>query len=139
MTTQEQIAGLKYFVFKSPDSSKLGKQILAALLDHSEGMTRTVHFEFHDNFQGYTPEELEAAFAGLHAMQSSMGDTHFGALLRITGNSDVRLWCATGNGRWRCWLGYDSTAVTTIPITRTELDPIDITKPGLYPHLEKVR
>lgn len=56
--------------------------------------------------------------------------------MRIAG-SDFTFWTAEHNASCELWLGsWGNFQCETIPVTRKELEAIDLSKPGLYANSE---
>lgn len=86
MLTSKQIAALKYIIFNTKDGNDLSKQILAFLIDQSEGLTKEVCLTLVQDREGYTADELKTAISGIHRMQSCNGMTHFNEVVPISGS-----------------------------------------------------
>lgn len=143
MITQKQIAALKYVIFQTKNVSELAQQLLAFALDASEGLSKPVRFRLEPNFCGYDATELSAAWSSLSLMHSSLGTTHLNELMKIA------------DEHWTTWLSLDDVGCELIigswedktigvkmpitPVSRRELELIDVTRPGLYEHGEKAQ
>ena len=164
MVTPEQIAALKYVIFKSKKDNDLAKRILALLLDKSEGLTKHVYITLQQDREGYSAEEVNAAAHAVDGMCSCNGNTHLNELLQIAGSALVvslhygdypaggikfstrgQFTSVEGSSdpplRYTFWLeddlyGRSRKTRTEIRTDRGELEKIDLKKPGLYPTLE---
>jgi hypothetical protein len=160
--TKKQIAAVKYLIFESQDGSNLAKQILALLLDKSEGLTKQVYITLQQDREGYTADEIQKAAVTMGGMTSSTCSTHLDEIMDILdtkfefsihyGSYEGKTFSSNGifpgyeghplNAplRYTFWLAEKSYGHAggeiEIPVSRKELDEIDLTKPGLYPNLE---
>lgn len=85
MTTQNQIAALKYLIFAAKDGTHLSKRILSFLIDESEALTKEVCLSLVANREGYTGEEISAAADGVFRMSNSNCSTHLGEIVCVMG------------------------------------------------------
>lgn len=86
MVTSKQIAALKYLVFVAKNGSKLSKQVLAFLIDQSEGLTKEVCLTLVADRDGYTADEINVAGHGVGGMESCNFTTHLHELLVLMGS-----------------------------------------------------
>lgn len=82
MFTREQIAALKYLIFNSKDGNDLVKQVMALLIDKSEGLTKSVCFSLVENREGYSAKEISDVAYSFGSMQSANCTTHIDQVLR---------------------------------------------------------
>lgn len=147
MATKKQIAALKYLIFRSKDGANITKRLLAFLINHSMGLTRGVYVNLVGSLNGFSARTIQQAAFGLHDMQSCNGTTHIGQVLIAMGSPLVfgyRNVSGTQPGlkrnqcAWTFWLAQDRTVLDAefIEVHSSELEQIDLSKPGLYPALE---
>lgn len=158
MFTPKQIAALKYLIFNSQDGTKLSKQVLASLIDSSEGLTKDVCLSLVTDREGYNSEEVLEAANGIHDMQSSNGTTHLHGIISAMGSElDFAFYYGdfdstrTGDPfnndnddaqpvRYTFWLSRKDNLrqAELVIVNREKLESINLKKPGLYPSLEPV-
>jgi hypothetical protein len=137
MANGKQIAALKYILFKSLEQGNLFKQVVSTLLDHSKGLTRSVAIKLEAN-KGYDRKELRQLYRDCSVATSCGCRTHINELVAITG-SDLRFsYTEDDTG---CQLGFwtrrGMRKPRNIEVSRSKLQKVDLSKPGLYPSLEK--
>lgn len=162
MATPKQIAALKFLIFHAKTKSNLVKQLLAFLLDKSEGLTKEVCVTLKQDVSEFSKAEIRNCGFGLHLLLSEHGGVHLHEIMVATG-SGFTFSCHYGhieNGvfrtegqfpsqpehpkntplRYTFWLAkeqYSKTAAN-MAVTRAELAKIDLSRPGLYPSLESM-
>ena len=164
--TDEQIAALKYLIFKARDGTDRAKKILSLLIDASEGLEKEVFITVTGG-EGFTEEELQDDSLSVGAVQSSNCTTHLGALLHLMGTdfhfthhyghmTEDGEYDTTGQFpgapdhpthtgeepvRYTYWLARESYSkeASRVSVSREEIDAVDLSKPGLYPVLEAQR
>ena len=85
MFTIEQIAALKSIIYRSKDGNELAKQVMAFLIDSSEGLTKEVYLSLIPN-RGYDASEIIDASHGIHDMESENCSTHINTILCAMGS-----------------------------------------------------
>jgi hypothetical protein len=133
-----QIAALKYLVFHSKEIGNTCKRVIATLLDESAGLTKPVKIRFEANTQGFSEKELLALFHDFSVATSCGCKTYLNELLSIAGN-DLHFSYGGSLVDYECglWRRKGKKEPRVIEVTRSELDQIDLSRPGLYPALEK--
>lgn len=84
--TEDQINSIKYMICVAPQGSLLMKQIMYALLDSSDGCTRSVHHTLREGNE-YKSVEINHHFLTAAGMTSSNCGTHINELMRVAGTS----------------------------------------------------
>jgi hypothetical protein len=140
MAKGRQVAGLKYLLFGSTEIGATCKRVLATLIDESEGLKKPVKVRFEVNTNGFSKKELLAMFHDFSIATSSGCKTHFHELLAIAG-SDLNFSYGGDLLEFECgfWSEKDKKEPRVVEITRSQLQMIDLSRPGLYPSLEKDR
>ncbi len=138
MFTKKQIAAVKYLIFMDKTATNLVKQILAFLLDQSEGLTKEVRFNLSPTDWEYA--EISSHSHSMHDMQHS---AHLHAVMVATGSkltfshSQFR---EKNSEPWSfgIWLAEDSCSskAEVLLVSRAELEEINTKRSGLYKDLE---
>jgi len=160
--TQKQISALKHLISVARDVPVLTKKILWFLIEASEMITKEVAVTLWENRDGFTVEEINEVFMGMKSMRSCNWVVHLDEIMYLLGtdfefeyhyghldpkadagfNSDGQFKNVNHEHptRFTFWLarGYSRDAIT-LPITKTDLEVIDLSRPGLYPDLEASR
>lgn len=168
MPSQDQINALKYFIALSPDGSKEAKRTLLFLLDASDGLTREVCVCIVDGESGFNTNYVASLTNYMHSSGGSthlgelmrlMGtewgfNYHYGDFDPIrkedSFNTAGQFEDPAKSGyplRYTFWLtdctdmeNWYSRNATLVPVTREELDAIDINPStllvALYPVLQ---
>lgn len=138
MAKDRQVASLKYVLFGSKELSGLSLRIFATLIDESKGLTRPVQIKLQANMQGYDRKELKRLYTDFSIATSSLATTHLNELLLMTGTS-LRFSYSENDIGCRCglWSKKGKKEPRVIEVSRSMLEKIDLSKPGLYPSLEE--
>lgn len=101
MLTTQQVAALKYLIFKAePQAGSVGdltKRILAFLIDQSDGLTKDVCVTLWDGRDGFTGAEIGHAALFEGRFHSCNCTTHLNVLMVLSGAEDVRFDCHYGH------------------------------------------
>lgn len=143
---------------EKPDAAVLVKKLVWHLLKASENMTRSVAVTLHEESGDFTVQEIHDVAWTAGGLNSSNGTAHMDAL-RVLMDTDFRFslhygayaedgtFKTTGQFphqdglvnapvRYTFWYGPDEYGhggdVHVIPVTRSELESIDLKKDGLY-------
>ncbi len=164
MVTDRQIAAIKYLIFHAKEGSPLVKRILAFLLDQSQGLTKEVYLTL-ESGQDYTDDEVHENAVTMNGLQSVNCQTHLNEIMSAVGAGfefSVHYGYFDKPGhfstlgqfaglpgphfndplgiptRYTFWCAYRSYSYTASPVlaSRSELEAIDLEKPGLYPSQE---
>jgi hypothetical protein len=140
MVTPDQIAVLRYMIYKSKDGNNLAKRILIYLLNASEGLTKQVCLCLVEGMTGYTRREIEAAADTMSAMDSGNCTTHLHMLTMLMG-TEMHFSCHGGVPEGEKGFNYDGKGYTffigvksygnsgngtELRVTKDDLDRIDI-------------
>lgn len=174
--TDEQVAALRFLIFRSKDGADLTKRIMAHLISESAYLSRAVCLTLIEGRDDFSQDEIQQAANGFHDMNSLGFHTHLTEVLYAMGSDftfsyhygdydPMRLGSplnrdgmfpglpvdkvagARANPNlvqrglplrytfWLCNEPYSSKAAL-VWASATELNAIDLGKPGLYPDIE---
>jgi hypothetical protein len=142
MVTPDQLATLRYLIYRSETLDELTKRIVTFLLNGSQGLTRPVCVCLARGASGYSRNEINAAAGSLREANSRKIEIRLNQQLRLMG-TEMRLSCQYGNPegekgfdeqggphRYTFFLGKRGYGAcsngTELKATKKELDQVDI-------------
>ncbi len=164
--TEEQVAALRYLIAKGRLSGYdeeicvLAKQLVWRLIEASQNLTVSVFTVLREGEGGFTAEQISQIGRCVSALRSANQPVHLDALLKLAGTPwrlnlhyghvnpkgrvDTTGQFDAGEHPWRYtfWLSDKEGEALfreseRIEVTCNELEQIDLSKPGLYPTLER--